>query len=89
MQREPADDRYWRALSGHYWVVLQDAERFRSRSLWDAELAFPEPSGNGRLRFVRFAGPLGQDLRAAVQQIRIGGMTTPVTVLAASDASEA
>jgi signal transduction histidine kinase len=89
MQREPTDDRYWRALSGHYWVVLQETERFRSRSLWDAEIAFPELSGNSRLRFVRFAGPLGQDLRAAVQQIRIGGMTTPVTVLAASDASEA
>lgn len=87
LKREPTDDRYWLPLSGHYWLVIQGSEQFRSRSLWDTELVPPPPSADGRLQFVALEGPLGQDLRAALQQVRIAGIAAPVTVIAASDAA--
>lgn len=87
LKREPTDDRYRRPLSGHYWLVIHDGERFRSRSLWDTELDPPAASADGRLTFVALHGPLGQDLRAAVQRVRIAGVAVPVTVVAASDAA--
>jgi signal transduction histidine kinase len=39
------------------------------------------------LHFATLGGPLGQELRAAVQQVRIAGIAAPVTVIAASDAA--
>ncbi|MFZ5491512.1 MAG: ATP-binding protein [Pseudomonadota bacterium] len=87
LKREPTDDRYWRPLSGHYWLVIHDGERFRSRSLWDTELDPPAASADGRLTFVTLHGPLGQELRAAVQRVRIAGVAAPATVVAASDAA--
>jgi signal transduction histidine kinase len=89
LQREPTDDRFSRAFSGHYWLIRHEAEQFRSRSLWDAEPVIPVASANGRARFVDLPGPIGQRLRAAVQQIHIAGLATPVTLWAASDATDA
>jgi len=88
MSREPTDDRYHRALSGHYWLVIQGSERFRSRSLWDVELALPEFAAGGAMQFVTTTGPLQQQLRAAAQNVRIAGLRAPVTLVAASDATE-
>ena len=41
--RSPADPRFQRALSGLYWQVNvePDGPGFRSRSLWDFEIALP------------------------------------------------
>jgi signal transduction histidine kinase len=89
LQREPTDDRYSRAFSGHYWLIRHDAAQFRSRSLWDAEPELPAAPASGRARFADLPGPMGQRMRVAVQQIHIAGVTTPVTLWAASDATEA
>lgn len=88
LSSEPDDRRYRRAFSGHYWLIDTGAAPLTSRSLWDAELAVPAPA-DGALRFVTLDGPLGQQLRAAVQPVRIPGTSAPAVVLVASDATDA
>ena len=41
LDRQPADPRFTRPLSGLYWQVTSGSEVLRSRSLWDAELNLP------------------------------------------------
>lgn len=84
-QREPADARYERAFSGHYWQVRTESAVFRSRSLWDRDLDPVMAPGAGALRWTTFTGPLEQPLRAVVRTVRIAGVAAPVTVAVAAD----
>jgi signal transduction histidine kinase len=64
------DPRFANPLSGHYWQVedLASHRMVRSRSLWDATLALPDPGASGELRKIEeLAGP-GGELTIAVQR---------------------
>ena len=79
LEQEMLDPAYRRPLSGRYFVVLIDGQRWRSRSLWDARLPLPEnpgmdtellpgPDGQSLLRYrTRFRRD-GQDLTVVVAQ---------------------
>ena len=84
LRREPADGRYARVFSGHYWEVGDGATALRSRSLWDFEPARPAASGGGVV-FANLDGPQGQRLRSAERSIRLPGVAAPVRVWVASD----
>lgn len=45
LEQEMLDPAYRRPLSGRYFVVLIDGQRWRSRSLWDARLPLPDNPG--------------------------------------------
>ncbi len=88
MRGEPLDTRYARALSGHYWWVETAGQDYRSRSLWDSDLALSVDSGaTGRLHFQSMTGPLSQSLRVASQEIRLPNVLQPVTIGVAGDAT--
>ena len=84
LRREPADGRYARVFSGHYWQVGEGASAFRSRSLWDFEPRRPDVPGEG-VRFDDLDGPQGQQLRSAERRVRLAGVEAPVLVWVASD----
>ena len=79
LEQEMLDPAYRRPLSGRYFVVLIDGQRWRSRSLWDARLPLPEnpgmdtellpgPNDQSLLRYrTRFRRD-GQDLTVVVAQ---------------------
>lgn len=55
------DSIYHRPFSGHYFVIITDGIRLRSRSLWDQDLPVPVvPSGERTLSHL--SGPQGQKL---------------------------
>ncbi|HWA14057.1 MAG TPA: sensor histidine kinase [Burkholderiales bacterium] len=53
--------RYQRPFSGYYYTVVSGGQRETSRSLWDADIAFPLP-GAGRNATLRAIGPERQPL---------------------------
>jgi signal transduction histidine kinase len=85
LRREPADDRFARVFSGHYWRVGDGATARHSRSLWDHPLALAPPPADAAVRFGSTAGPMGQQLRTAERMIRLPGATVPIRVWVASD----
>lgn len=86
LRREPADGRYARPFSGHYWQVGEGEAAFRSRSLWDFEPALPaEAAPPTGVHWHTLAGPQGQRLRGAEQWLRLPGVASPVRVWVASD----
>lgn len=84
LRREPADGRYARVFSGHYWEVGEGGSALRSRSLWDFEPVRP-PAGDGGMVFSDLQGPQGQRLRSAERTIRLAGVAARVRVWVASD----
>ncbi len=81
----PADQRYFRPLSGDYWQVGTGATALRSRSLWDVEINLLPASTQGRRELFSVAGPSGQHLRVLRQQLTLPRATTPVVVWVAAD----
>ena len=84
LRREPADGRYARVFSGHYWQVGEGAAALRSRSMWDFEPQRAR-SAAAALAFADIDGPQGQRLRSAEREIRLAGVPAPVRVWVASD----
>jgi len=75
------DAAYKRPLSGEYFVIDSSAGRWRSRSLWDWELAVPESSQRGPV--VELAGPADQQLLVLTRKFRRFGQ--PLAITAATD----
>lgn len=85
LRREPADERYAGVFSGWYWQVGDGDARAASRSLWDAGIPMPSAAGAPW----RFAdGPRGQALRVHQRQLRMPGVSAPVTVAVAGDRAD-
>ena len=93
------DARSSRAYSGNYWELASAApdgslkSLVPSRSLMDETLA-PPPGGAATLArqpghtvFYDAAGPLGQTLRVAAEEVKITGAHQPVIFLLANDRS--
>lgn len=84
-----ADPMYDRPFSGQYWQLqLGDGLR-RSRSLWDAELAFaadPPPPGATRVRTI--PGPRGEPLLAVERRLTVGQGRVPLRLLVAMDRAD-
>jgi signal transduction histidine kinase len=85
LRREPADARFARVFSGHYWRVGDGDAAQHSRSLWDHPLPLAAPPSDGELRFGSMPGPLGQQLRTAERMIVPAGATNAVRIWVASD----
>ncbi len=86
LRRQPADGRYARVFSGHYWQVGEGEAALRSRSLWDFQLQrSAAPSAAARVAYADLDGPQGQRLRSAERSIRLAGVAAPVRVWVASD----
>jgi signal transduction histidine kinase len=85
LRREPADGRYTRVFSGHYWQVGVGEAALRSRSLWDFEPPRPAATDAAAVTFSDLEGPQGQRLRSASRDIRLPGLGAPVRVWVASD----
>jgi signal transduction histidine kinase len=88
LRREPADDRFGRVFSGHYWRVGDGPGARHSRSLWDHPLALPTPPTSPAVRFGAAAGPMGQQLRTAERMILLPGVGAPIRVWVASDEAD-
>ncbi|MBA3811631.1 MAG: sensor histidine kinase [Caulobacteraceae bacterium] len=93
------DPRALRVYSGDYWEIAMPNGAgglravARSRSLWDQTLP-PPPAGSpalakaeGKLLFYDSAGPVGQPLRVAALQGRLGEAKGPVVFMSALDRS--
>jgi hypothetical protein len=52
---------YQRAFSGHYFIIVTNGHRLRSRSLWDEELDTPGSMGEEPV-LTHVVGPMGQRL---------------------------
>lgn len=76
LDREPADPRFARALSGLYWQIESAGETLRSRSLWDTELMLP-PLEPGAPVSRTIDGPAGTSVLVIEREIvagkRLGG----------------
>ncbi|MEG6508666.1 HAMP domain-containing sensor histidine kinase [Methyloligella sp. 2.7D] len=91
--RPPGDSRFQKALSGLYWQLRVEPEGpvFRSRSLWDFELAPPAPQEREEtVTHRRLAGPGGTSLYGLERRVALppamGDKT--VTAIVAIDAAE-
>ena len=73
---------FQRPFSGHYYAIATPRQRLLSRSLWDADLAFPAV-GRGEQRLLRLTGPERQPLLAAVHGYAKRDL--PITILVAAD----
>ena len=85
--RQPADPRFQRALSGLYWqvVVEPDGPVFRSRSLWDFDIALPaQRVVDDKVASYDLPGPDRQTLHVLQRRIelpdRMGRRTARVAV---------
>lgn len=76
----PADPRFSRPYSGHYWEVLLNGENIRSRSLWDYVLPLPAPAAPGPRQEIEVAGPQGEPLLVRYQVIAVPGAKGPTNV---------
>ncbi|MFY2763227.1 sensor histidine kinase [Arenimonas sp. MALMAid1274] len=85
LRREPADGRYARVFSGHYWQVGDGPQAFRSRSLWDHLPVLPPMPATGAVEYGELSGPRGQRLRSAQRRVQLPGASAPVRVWVASD----
>ena len=82
----PRDPLYQRPYSGHYWQIEAGGERLRSRSLWDYELALPEP--DGAMSWVgSLPGPAGETLLVLERRLRVvdAAGEMPLRVAVATD----
>ena len=90
--RMPPDPLFEQPLSGRYWQLLvgPDGPVFRSRSLWDFQLALPDAKIDDAIHKSRVPGPGGTRLYALQRHISLpqtlGGGTASAAV--AIDASE-
>jgi signal transduction histidine kinase len=85
LQAEPEDQHYAQPLSGHYWWVLAGDLKFRSRSVWDAQLQLTVPTAPGPAEVLEMPGPRDTPLRAMVQAVAFEGVRSPVVVVVAAD----
>jgi len=68
--RPLSDQRFMTPESGQYWQINEDGQDpFRSRSLWDYELAPDVKHRSFSLQYYEAAGPAGQSLRVAERDI--------------------
>lgn len=84
LREPPADQRYFRPLSGDYWQVGDGESALRSRSLWDVDLALPNSTQAGR-EFLSVPGPSNQRLRVLRQTLRLPRANAPVGVWVATN----
>lgn len=77
LDQDRLDPAYRKPLSGRYFVVLIDDQRWRSRSLWDAALPLPDRTG---MDTDLQPGPGGQSLLRYRAQFRRDGQTLTVVV---------
>jgi len=73
---------YNQAFSGHYYLVVLDGAKLRSRSLWDWTLELPETAG-ADVVITKVPGPDGQVLLQWTKQFERFGL--PVTIAVAED----
>lgn len=73
---------FQRPFSGHYYAIVTPQQRLLSRSLWDADLAFPAV-GRGEQRLLRLTGPERQPLLATVHGYAKRDL--PIIILVAAD----
>jgi signal transduction histidine kinase len=79
------DPAYQRPYSGSYWQIGIGAEQWRSRSLWDYELAVPDAAPPvGAVDVVSADGPDGQRLLILDRTIAVGPGAEPVRITAAT-----
>lgn len=85
--KPPADPRFEQPLSGFYWQVDVEPSGpvFRSRSLWDYEIALPQEGSLGdTIHHHLVAGPGGQTLYLQQRRVklpaRLGGKTVRAAV---------
>ncbi|MEE8371938.1 MAG: sensor histidine kinase [Sphingomonadales bacterium] len=87
--RPLSDQRFVQPYSGFYWQVSKQGEEpFRSRSLWDQELASTLSQAVFDLDFREGTGPDGQLLRIAERDILLPGSDSVFRYMAAADISE-
>lgn len=84
LREQPADQRYFRPLSGDYWQVGEGESALRSRSLWDADFLLPS-SAQPEREFLRIAGPANQQLRVLRQTLHLPRANAPVIVWVAAN----
>ncbi len=79
------DPAYQRPYSGSYWQVGLGEQTWRSRSLWDYELAVPDAAPPvGAVNVLRAEGPDGQRLLILDRTIAVGPGAEPVRITAAT-----
>ena len=85
LRQTPNDARFQRVFSGAYWQIADAQGRplLQSRSLWDQSLVMPAATGTPRS--IDLPGPLGQPLRARLQQVRLPRAQAPMQVAVALD----
>ncbi|MDA5195109.1 ATP-binding protein [Govanella unica] len=89
LYRSMMDPRFDRPYSGWYWRISAVGELpFRSRSLWDQDLSFPDARHLARAEFVNFKGPEAQRLRATARDIHLPGSAKTYRFMVAGDLSE-
>lgn len=81
------DARYQRVFSGSYWQLGEGDGALRSPSLWDVELELPPQAAGPATKVVELSGPQGQQLRAAIREVRLPEAARPVRVVVAGDAA--
>ena len=80
LERDPADPRFRRPLSGLYWQIAVDGgeRRLRSRSLWDGTLPLPADTlADGTIHRHRLAGPGGDELLVLERRLAVDGEGPP------------
>lgn len=83
------DQRFNEPYSGWYWQVSSNGrENFRSRSLWDQELAVNLGLGAFPDRIEETDGPEGQEIRVLERDITLPGTNVPFRFMVAGDAAE-
>lgn len=75
---------YQQPFSGHYFEVIQNNQRLRSRSLWDQNLEYPNKFSSLENRFEGI-GPMKQPLLLLASQFSHQG--EPITIIVAEDIS--
>ncbi|MEY8214827.1 MAG: sensor histidine kinase [Colwellia sp.] len=75
---------YQQPFSGHYFEVIQNSQRLRSRSLWDQNLEYPNKFSALENRFESI-GPMKQPLLLLASKFIHQG--EPITIIVAEDIS--
>lgn len=91
LRPRPLDPVYERPFSGDYWQVRMREEVWRSRSLWDEDLAPPAPvAAPGPAQQLALTGPRGKALIGVEQWLvaGTGAAALPVQIIVAGDRDE-
>lgn len=89
LYRSMMDPRFDRPYSGWYWqIAAADETPFRSRSLWDQELAVDFSTPFTTERYFTVEGPEDQILRAVARDVRLPGANHPHRFMVAADTAE-